>query len=47
MWNTENAGFDILPMSLFEKTVGDIRERKGSSPRYLEGRTTPIEPTGS
>ena len=32
VWNTENAGFDILPMSLFEKTVGDIRERKGLKP---------------
>ncbi|HJL64974.1 MAG TPA: elongation factor EF-2, partial [Candidatus Thalassarchaeaceae archaeon] len=32
IWNTENAGFDILPMSLFEKIVGEIRERKGLKP---------------
>ncbi len=29
IWNTENAGFDILPMSLFEKIISEIRERKG------------------
>ena len=29
VWNTENAGFEMLPPSLFEKTVGEIRERKG------------------
>ena len=32
IWNTENAGFEILPMSLFEKTVGEIRDRKGLKP---------------
>ena len=32
VWNTENAGFEILPISLFEKTVGEIRERKGLKP---------------
>ena len=47
VWNTENAGFDILPMSLFEKTVGDIRERKGSSPRSPVRPTTQTEPTVS
>ena len=28
----ENAGFEMLPPSLFEKTVGEIRERKGLKP---------------
>ena len=32
VWNTENAGFEILPMALLEKTVGEIRERKGLKP---------------
>ncbi len=32
IWNTENAGFDILPMSLFEKIISEIRERKGLKP---------------
>ena len=32
IWNTENAGFEILPRSLFEKTVGEIRDRKGLKP---------------
>tara|TARA_B100001113_G_scaffold57268_1_gene42962 strand:- start:355 stop:1662 length:1308 start_codon:yes stop_codon:yes gene_type:complete len=32
VWNTENAGFEILPISLFDKTVGEIRERKGLKP---------------
>ena len=32
VWNTENAGFEMLPPSLFEKTVGEIRERKGLKP---------------
>ena len=31
-WNTENAGFEMLPPSLFEKTVAEIRERKGLKP---------------
>ena len=29
VWNSENCGFDILPPQLFEKTVGNIRQRKG------------------
>jgi elongation factor 2 len=32
IWNTENAGFEILPRSLLEKIVGEIRERKGLKP---------------
>jgi len=32
VWNTENAGFEMLPPSLFEKTVAEIRERKGLKP---------------
>ena len=32
IWNTENAGFEILPRSLLEKVVGEIRERKGLKP---------------
>ena len=32
VWNTENAGFEMLPISLFEKTVAEIRERKGLKP---------------
>ena len=31
-WNTENAGFEPVPPSLFHKTVGEIRERKGLKP---------------
>lgn len=31
-WNTENAGFEAVPPSLFHKTVGEIRERKGLKP---------------
>jgi elongation factor 2 len=29
VWNSENCGFDILPIHLFEKTVESIRSRKG------------------
>ena len=29
VWNSENCGFDILPIHLFEKTVESIRGRKG------------------
>jgi elongation factor 2 len=29
VWNSENCGFDILPIHLFEKTVENIRGRKG------------------
>ena len=32
IWNTENSGFEILPRSLLEKIVGEIRERKGLKP---------------
>jgi elongation factor 2 len=32
IWNTENSGFEILPRSLLEKVVGEIRERKGLKP---------------
>ena len=32
VWNIENAGFEMLPPSLFEKTVAEIRERKGLKP---------------
>ena len=32
VWNSENSGFDILPPMLFEKVVGDIRQRKGLKP---------------
>jgi elongation factor 2 len=29
VWNTENAGYVHLPRELFNKVVGEIRERKG------------------
>jgi elongation factor 2 len=29
IWNSENCGFEILPIHLFEKTVESIRGRKG------------------
>lgn len=29
VWNSENCGFDMLPVHLFEKTVESIRGRKG------------------
>ena len=29
VWNTENAGYEQVPIDLFHKTVGEIRERKG------------------
>ena len=32
MWNTENLGFEILPPQLFDKVVGEIRQRKGLKP---------------
>jgi elongation factor 2 len=28
-WNTENAGFEMVPPQLFEKVTQEIRERKG------------------
>ena len=31
-WNTENLGFEILPPQLFDKVVGEIRQRKGLKP---------------
>ena len=32
VWNTENLGFRILPPQLFDKVVGEIRQRKGLKP---------------
>jgi len=32
VWNSENSGFDILPPMLFDKVVGEIRQRKGLKP---------------
>ena len=32
VWNTENLGFEILPPQLFDKVVGEIRQRKGLKP---------------
>jgi len=32
IWNTENAGFEELPRSLWENIIGEIRERKGLKP---------------
>ncbi len=32
VWNTENLGFEMLPPQLFDKVVGEIRQRKGLKP---------------
>ncbi|MBC8437847.1 MAG: elongation factor EF-2, partial [Euryarchaeota archaeon] len=32
VWNSENCGFEEVPRSLFEKVVGEIRQRKGLKP---------------
>ena len=32
VWNSENTGFDMLPIQLFDKVVGEIRTRKGLKP---------------
>jgi elongation factor 2 len=32
LWNTENTGFEPLPMHLQDKITGEIRKRKGLKP---------------
>jgi elongation factor 2 len=32
LWNTENMGFEVLPMQLQETITRQIRERKGLKP---------------
>jgi len=33
LWNTEHAGFQVLPQSIQEEIVSQIRQRKGLKPR--------------